>query len=294
MSRGLTDLSPPARRSSGRGFHRSSPQSSTRFPTRCSARPSGRSSPQSSTRFPSRCSALSSGRSLKTFLKPPRGGLQLCLRGEFSGRTPLRSFPQSSTRFPTRCSTRSSGRFFPSIFRPVSLTLLSSALSPVLQNNSRDGLRGGLQLDLLGRATIQFSRTEYHPIFHAVLRLVLRHGNPVHRYSSGIPACRTIQQSLSNRPLTGPRPVLATTTLPTSTSVPSRRGKAVIYHPFATATLPTDTPVASPRAEQSNKLSQTGPLNGPRPVLAKATLSTGTPVASRRAEQSDNLSQTDL
>ena len=62
----------------------------------------------------------------------------------------------------------------------------------------------------------------------------LRHGHPVHRYSSGIPACRTITQSLSNRPLTGPRPVLAT------------------------ATLSTGTPVPSPRAEQSHKLSQTG------------------------------------
>ena len=41
----------------------------------------------------------------------------------------------------------------------------------------------------------------------------------------------------------------ATATLPTDTPVPSRRGKAVIYHPFATATLPTGTPVPSPRAE---------------------------------------------
>ena len=114
---------------------------------------------------------------------------------------------------------------FPSIFRPVSLTLLSSALWPVPQNNSQAGPRGGL-----------------------------RHGHPAHMYLSAIPTCRTITQSLSNRPLTGPRPVLATATLPTDTSVPSPRGKAVIYHPFATATLPTGTPVASPRAEQSNNL----------------------------------------
>ena len=52
--------------------------------------------------------------------------------------------------------------------------------------------------------------------------------------------------------------VFATATLPIGTSVPSRRGKAVIYHPFATATLSTGTPVASRRAEQSHNLSQTG------------------------------------
>ena len=85
-----------------------------------------------------------------------------------------------------------------------------------------------------------------------------RHGHPALRYSSAIPTCRTITQSLSNRPQTGPRPVLATASLSTSTSEPSRRGKAVIYHPFATATLPTDTPAPSPRAEQSHNLSQTG------------------------------------
>ena len=61
-----------------------------------------------------------------------------------------------------------------------------------------------------------------------------RHGHPAHSYSSGIPACRTITQSLSNRPQTDPRPVLAT------------------------ATLSTGTPVASRRAEQSHNLSQTG------------------------------------
>ena len=115
---------------------------------------------------------------------------------------------------------------FPSIFRPVSLTLLSSVLWPVPQNNSQAGPRGGL-----------------------------RHGHPIHKYLSAIPTCRTIQLSLSNRPLTGPRPVLATVTLSTSTSVPSRRGKAVIYHPFATATLPTGTPVPSPRAETSQNRS---------------------------------------
>ena len=86
----------------------------------------------------------------------------------------------------------------------------------------------------------------------------LRHGHPAHKYLSAIPTCRTIQLSLSNRPLNGPRPVLATATLFTGTSVASPRGKAVIYHPFATATLPTGTPVASPRAEQSNNLSQIG------------------------------------
>ena len=52
--------------------------------------------------------------------------------------------------------------------------------------------------------------------------------------------------------------VFATATLSTSTSEPSRRAEAVIYHPFATATLPTDTSVPSPRAEQSHNLSQTG------------------------------------
>ena len=62
----------------------------------------------------------------------------------------------------------------------------------------------------------------------------------------------------SNRPLTGIRPVLATATLSTSTSEPSRRAEAVIYHSFATAILPTGTPVPSPRAEQSHNLSLTG------------------------------------
>ena len=61
-----------------------------------------------------------------------------------------------------------------------------------------------------------------------------RHGHPAYRYSIAIPTCRTIQQSLSNRHLTGPRPV------------------------FAKATLPTGSPVPSPRAEQSHNLSQTG------------------------------------
>ena len=127
-------------------FPRSSPQSSTRFPSRCSARSSGRSSPQSSTRFPSRCLARPSGR----------------------------SSPQSSTRFPSRCSALSSGRSLKTILKPA-----------------REA-------------------------------------------------------------------VFATVTQPTGISEPSRRGKAVIYHPFATATLSTGTPVASRRAEQSNNLSQTG------------------------------------
>ena len=59
---------------------------------------------------------------------------------------------------------------FPSIFRPVSLTLLSSALWPVPQNNSQAGPRGGL-----------------------------RHGHPVHRYSSGIPTCRDVPKPVSER-----------------------------------------------------------------------------------------------
>ena len=53
----------------------------------------------------------------------------------------------------------------------------------------------------------------------------LRHGDLAYRYSSAIPTCRTIQLSLSNRPLTGPRPVFATATLLTGTSVPSPRGE---------------------------------------------------------------------
>ena len=53
----------------------------------------------------------------------------------------------------------------------------------------------------------------------------LWHGHPAHRYSSGIPTCRTIQQSLSNRPLNGPRPLFGTATPPTSTSEPSPRDK---------------------------------------------------------------------
>ena len=79
------------------------------------------------------------------------------------------------------------------------------------------------------------------------------------QWHPGVPNNHTISlKPASNRPQTGPRPVLATATLPTGTPVASRRGKTVIYHPFATATLPTGTPVPSPRAEQSNNLSQTG------------------------------------
>ena len=197
-----------------------------------------------------------------------------------SDRASPRSFPQSSTPVFHTCSARSSGRFsrgilwaiprnnslwvripvlrpvfpsvIPSIFHPVSHTLLSSALWPVPQNNSQASPRGGLR--------------HAHPA-HRYLRAIsawqsrhlssLRHGHPVHRYLSAIPTCRTITQSLSNLPLTGTRPIFATATLPTSTSGAFPRGKAVIYHPFATATLPTGTPVPSPRAEQSNNLSQT-------------------------------------
>ena len=48
---------------------------------------------------------------------------------------------------------------------------------------------------------------------------------PYPQVPQGIPTCRTIQQSLSNRPQTGPRPVFDTATLPTGTPEPSPRGE---------------------------------------------------------------------
>ena len=83
---------------------------------------------------------------------------------------------------------------FPSIFRPVSLTLLSSVLWPVPQNNSQAGPRGGLR--------------HGHPI-HKYLSAIpawqsrhlssLRHGHPAYRYSSAIPTCRDVPKPVSER-----------------------------------------------------------------------------------------------
>ena len=183
-----------------------------------------------------------------------------------SDRASPRSFPQSSTPVFHTCSARSSGRFsrgilwaiprinslwvripglrpvfpsvIPSIFHPVFLTLLSSALWPVPQNNSQASPRGGLQLDLLGRATKGGLGGS-------------RKGAP------GGPQSSFLGRSITRSPMQSFGLSFATPTLPTGISEPSRRGKAVIYHPFATATLPTGTPVPSPRAEQSHNLSQT-------------------------------------
>ena len=202
----------------------SSPQSSARFPSRCSTRSSGRSSPQSSTRFPTRCSARPSGRSLKTILKPAQGAVFNWAFG--AGHNPVFSDGVSPDLpcSPSACPSP----------RPPYPQVLQC--HPHVPSNPTISLKPAS------------NRTSTSP----------RHGHPTHRSLSAIPTCRTIQQSLSNRPLNGPRPVLATTTLPTSTSGAFPRGKAVIYHPFATATLPTGTPVPSPRAEQSHNLSQTG------------------------------------
>ena len=90
-----------------------------------------------------------------------------------------------------------------------------------------------------------------NPAWRRGLLTGLRHGNPAYKYLRGIPAWRRGQ-------LSALRPLFVTATLPTGISGASSRGKSVIYHPFATATLPTDTSVPSPRAEQSNNLSQTG------------------------------------
>ena len=49
--------------------------------------------------------------------------------------------------------------------------------------------------------------------------------------------------------LTGLRPVFGTATLPTGTSVASRRDKGGFYPVFGTATLPTSISVASSRGE---------------------------------------------
>ena len=139
-----------------------------------------------------------------------------------SDRASPRSFPQSSTPVFHTCSARSSGRFsrgilwaiprnnslwvripvlrpvfpsvIPSIFHPVSHTLLSSALWPVPQNNSQAGPRGGPR--------------HSHPA-HKYLRGIpawqsrhlssLRHGHPAHRYSSAIPTCRDVPKPVSER-----------------------------------------------------------------------------------------------
>ena len=86
----------------------------------------------------------------------------------------------------------------------------------------------------------------------------LRHGDLAYRCFRAISACRTIQLSLSNRPLTGPRPVFATATLLTGTSVPSPCGETVIHRPFGAVTLPTGISEASPRGGPSPNRFQTG------------------------------------
>ena len=158
-----------------------------------------------------------------------------------SDRASPRSFPQSSTPVFHTCSARSSGRFsrgilwaiprnnslwvripvlrpvfpsvIPSIFHPVSHTLLSSALWPVFPS-----IFHSVSLTLPTRSSGRFLKTILKPAREAVL---------------------------------------ATATLPTSTSGAFPRGKAVIYHPFATDNRPTGTSEPSPRAEQSHNLSQT-------------------------------------
>ena len=82
----------------------------------------GRSSPQSSTRFPSRCSALSSGRSLKTIL--------FGSASQSSDQSSHRSSPQSSTRFSTRCSALSSGRSLKTILKPAREAVFATVTQP--------------------------------------------------------------------------------------------------------------------------------------------------------------------
>ena len=219
----------PPEGSSARGFHRSSPQSSTRFPTRCSTRSSGRF-------FPSIFRPVSLTL-LNSVLWPVPQNISKAAKRRSSivpsGRV---LWQDSSSVFPSIFHPVSNTLLnsvlwpvIPSIFHPVSLTLLSSVLWPVPQNNSQAGPRGGLRH---GHPAHKYLRGI--PAWQIRHLSSLRHGHPAHRYSSSIPTCRTIQQSLSNRPQTGPRPVLAT------------------------ATLSTGTPVPSPRAEQSHNLSQTG------------------------------------
>ena len=242
MSRGLSDLSPSAQGSSGRVFHRSSPQSSTRFP--------------------SRCSALSSGRSLKTILKPAREAV--FATATLSTGTPVASrraeqshnlsqtglkpaLDRSSPRPPCPQVPQGHSRVAkPSSIIPSPRTLCPQVLQchPHVPNNHIISLKPASNRTSTGPR-------HSHPT-HRYLSAIpacrsrhlssLRHGHPTHRYSSAIPTCRTIQQSLSNRPLIGLKPDLDRS--------------------FATATPPTGTPVPSPRAETSQNRSLKDVLSG--------------------------------
>ena len=154
-----------------------------------------------------------------------------------------RSSPQSSTRFPSRYSALSSGRSLKTILKPARGAVFNWAFGAATKGGlggSRKGAPGGPQSSFLGRSITRSSMQSFGLSF-------------------------------------------ATATLPTDTSVPFQRSKTVIYHPFATATPPTSTSGAFPRGKAV--------IYHP---FAMATLSTGTPVPSPRAEQSNNLSQTGL
>ena len=89
-------------------------------------------------------------------------------------------------------------------------------------------------------------------------------------------------------------PVFDTATLPTSTSVPTPRGKTVwnrcqtglwsmLRPDFGTAILPTGTSVASSRGKTVWNRCQTGLLSMLRPVFGTATPPTGASVAFSRS-----------
>ena len=125
----------------------------------------------------------------------------------------------------------------------------------------------------------------------------LRHGNPVHRCLCGIPAWRSGLQSTlrhsdpTHRYLKGIyawRDHLLSTLL--SRDPTHRYARAVspwrssLLTVFDTATLPTSTSVPSSRGKTVWNRCQTGLWPMPRPVFGTATLPTGTSRASMRGE----------
>ena len=98
----------------------------------------------------------------------------------------------------------------PSIFHPVSLTLLSSVLWRVPQNNSL-----WVRIPVLRPVFPSVFPSIFHTVFHTLLSSVLwpvpqnnsqagprgglRHGHPAYRYLSAIQACRDVPKPVSER-----------------------------------------------------------------------------------------------
>ena len=122
----------------------------------------------------------------------------------------------------------------------------------------------------------------------------LWHGELAHRCLRGIPSWRTIQQSLSNRPLNGPRPVFGTATLPTSTSGASSRGEGKRFVTVAGLMVKFATGFGT--APPATGGSETGPRGeeGFYRHFGTGIPPTSTSVASSRGEASPNQPQTGL